>query len=138
MGPEVIKALVIPKIKAISERLEVCLEGPTLISMDKNGAGHIKTLLVVSARHFSNNISVLLRNYKGYNFLQKSVAPVLKTLRSPPDFVDDYKQDYGYIGPSLCSAVTKARTQPCTTTTTTLTTPGQQQTKTIVQTGTQH
>jgi len=46
-GPEVIKALVIPKIKAISDRIESCIEGQGLPSVDKNAAGHIKTLLVV-------------------------------------------------------------------------------------------
>ncbi|XP_011064426.1 PREDICTED: transcription initiation factor TFIID subunit 6-like isoform X2 [Acromyrmex echinatior] len=118
LGPEVIKALVIPKIKSISERIESCIEGQGLSSVDKNGAGHIKTLLV------------------------KSVAPVLKTIRSPPDYVDEYKQDYGYIGPALCAAVVKARTQPAalttTATTTTLTTNQQQGSnctgKTLVQT----
>ncbi|XP_029168957.1 transcription initiation factor TFIID subunit 6-like [Nylanderia fulva] len=95
LGPEVIKALVIPKIKSISDRIESCIEGQGL---DKNGAGHIKTLLV------------------------KSVAPVLKTIRSPPDYVDSYKQDYGYIGPALCAAVAKARTQPIALATTTTTT----------------
>lgn len=46
LGPEVIKALVIPKIKSVSDRIESCIEGQGL-SVDKNGAGHIKTLLVV-------------------------------------------------------------------------------------------
>lgn len=54
------------------------------------------------------------------------MAPVLKTIRSPPDYVEEYKQDYGYIGPALCAAVAKARTQPATlataSTTTALTT----------------
>ncbi|XP_072763266.1 transcription initiation factor TFIID subunit 6 isoform X2 [Anoplolepis gracilipes] len=123
LGSEVIKALVIPKIKSISDRIESCIEGQGLCKVDKNGAEHIKTLLV------------------------KSVAPVLKTMRSPPDYVDDYKQEYGYIGPALCAAVAKARTQPValptTTTTTTLTTnqqgsnlasssPGQQTGRTIM------
>lgn len=53
---------------------------------------------------------------------KKSVAPVLKTIRSPPDYVEDYKQDYGYIGPALCTAVAKARTQPAALTTTAATT----------------
>lgn len=43
-----IKALVIPKLKSISERIESCIEGPGLSNIDKNGAGHIKSLLVVS------------------------------------------------------------------------------------------
>lgn len=107
LGPEVIKALVIPKIKSISDRIESCIEGPGLSSVDKNGAGHIKTLLV------------------------KSVAPVLKNIRNPPDYVEEYKQDYGYIGPALCAAVAKARTQPAalatTASTTTALTTSQQQ-----------
>lgn len=57
--------------------------------------------------------------------------------------MDDYKQDYGYIGPALCAAVAKARTQPvalATTTTTTALTTNQQQGsnctgRTLVQTG---
>ncbi|XP_012262477.2 transcription initiation factor TFIID subunit 6 [Athalia rosae] len=88
LGPEVVKALVIPKIKSISERIESCIEGPVLSSVDKNGAGHIKTLLV------------------------KVVAPVLKGMRPAPDYVEEYKQDFGYVGPALCAAVAKARTQP--------------------------
>lgn len=71
------------------------------------------------------------------------MAPILKTIRSPPDYVEDYKQDYGYIGPALCAAVAKARTQPATltttaSTTTVLTTSQQGPTctgKTIVQAG---
>lgn len=67
----------------------------------------------------------------------------MKTIRSPPDYVEDYKQDYGYIGPALCAAVAKARTQPValpTTTTTTALTTNQQQNsnctgRTLVQTG---
>lgn len=119
LGPEVVKALVIPKIKTISERIEASIDGSGLSTIDKNAAGHIKTLLV------------------------KSVAPVLKTIRPPPDFVEDYKQDFGYLGPSLCAAVAKARTQPTTTvittpSTTALTTNQQQNTittgKTIIQT----
>ncbi|XP_034945479.1 transcription initiation factor TFIID subunit 6-like isoform X2 [Chelonus insularis] len=105
LGPEVIKALVIPKIKSISERIESCVEDPTLSNVDKNAAGHIKAVLV------------------------RAVAPVLKMIRSPPDFVEEYKLDYGYIGPTLCSAVAKARSQSASTnvsTTSNLTTTQQQ------------
>jgi transcription initiation factor TFIID subunit 6 len=48
LGPEVIKALIIPKIKSISERIETCFEGSNSSNVDKNAAGHIKTLLIVS------------------------------------------------------------------------------------------
>lgn len=79
--------------------------------------------------------------------LQKAVAPVLKTIRSPPDYIEDYKQDYGYIGPALCTTVAKARTASTqlatlatTAATTTALTTNQQQSlnctgKTLMQTG---
>lgn len=58
--------------------------------------------------------------------------------------MEDYKQDYGYIGPALCTAVAKARTQlsalATTAATTTALTTNQQQNlnctgKTLMQTG---
>lgn len=49
---------------------------------------------------------------------QKTVAPVLKTLRNPPDTVADYKMEYGYLGPQLQTAVVKARQAPPPPTTT--------------------
>lgn len=53
------------------------------------------------------------------NFVtQKTVAPVLKTLRNPPDTVNDYKAEYGYLGPQLQVAVVKARQAPPSTATT--------------------
>lgn len=51
-------------------------------------------------------------------FQQKTVAPVLKTLRNPPDTVADYKAEYGYLGPQLQVAVVKARQAPPPTATT--------------------
>lgn len=66
----------------------------------------------------------------------------MKTIRSPPDFVEEYKLDYGYMGPMLCSAVAKARTQPLTAVTPTavsLTTNQQQNptmsSKSLIQSG---
>lgn len=53
----------------------------------------------------------------------KILAPILKTTRNPPDYVHDYQDDYGCLGPFLQAAVVKARTQspPASTTTNTLT-----------------
>ena len=53
-----------------------------------------------------------------YFLTQKTVAPVLKTLRNPPDTVNDYKAEYGYLGPQLQVAVVKARQAPPSTATT--------------------
>ena len=34
---------------------------------------------------------------------------MLKTTREAPDVLEDYKQDYGYLGPALHAAVIKER-----------------------------
>lgn len=61
-----IKALVIPKLKSISDRIESCIEGPGLSSIDKNGAGHIKSLLVVSIIIISFFVNLNKSNWKLY------------------------------------------------------------------------
>ncbi|XP_076070024.1 TBP-associated factor 6 isoform X2 [Oratosquilla oratoria] len=86
LGPEVTKAFVLPKLRALSDKIEQCIDG--LNAYDKNAALHIKGLLL------------------------KTVAPVLKTLRNPPDSMEDYKNDFGYLGPQLQMAVVKARQAP--------------------------
>lgn len=48
LGPEVIKALVLPKIKLISERIESGIEGPNATAISKDAAGHMKTHIIVS------------------------------------------------------------------------------------------
>ncbi|XP_071449000.1 transcription initiation factor TFIID subunit 6 isoform X1 [Hetaerina americana] len=88
LGPEVMKAFIVPKLKVVSERLETCLEGPLLSNVDKIAAGHVKHLLV------------------------KVLPPLLKVMRQPPDLVEEYKAEYGYLGPALHAAVVKARSQP--------------------------
>lgn len=67
LGSEVIKVFIIPRIKFISERIEPHLHGIMVSNTDKNAAGHIRSIL------------------------QKSCVPVIKTIRNPPDVVDDYK-----------------------------------------------
>lgn len=70
------------------------------------------------------------------------MTPLLKSIRQPPDTLDEYRAEFGYLGPALHAAVTKARTQPmpCITTASTTTTPSSLQpprpTPTLVQTGT--
>lgn len=39
------------------------------------------------------------------------VGPVLKTSIPPPDILDQYKIDYGYLGPMLHTTVTNLRKQ---------------------------
>lgn len=99
LGPEVIKVFILPKIKYISQRIEPHLEFPVANNVDKIASRHIKHLMV------------------------KILAPILKTTRSPPDYTNEYQNDYGCLGPFLQGAVVKARTQspPACTSTTTLT-----------------
>lgn len=42
------------------------------------------------------------------------MAPLLRVSRQPPDNIDDYRQDFGYIGPALQAAVTRVRAQTST------------------------
>jgi transcription initiation factor TFIID subunit 6 len=39
------------------------------------------------------------------NLILKSVCPVLKNIRSPPDVVEEYKNDYGAIGKKNASSL---------------------------------
>jgi len=39
------------------------------------------------------------------------VAPVLKACRSPPDVIDEYKAEFGYLAQTLFLNVTNARNQ---------------------------
>lgn len=98
LGHEVIKAFIIPRIKTEGERIRACLEGPVLSNVDKIAAEHIKQLLL------------------------RVVQPVLKTIRQPPDVLDDYKNEFGYLGPMLQTSVSKARQQPSSTSSATTTT----------------
>lgn len=68
--------------------MEQYAEGTMAANVDKLAIGHIKNLIV------------------------KALVPVLKSLRSTPDLLEEYKQEYGYLGVFLHSGVSKARTQP--------------------------
>lgn len=92
LGSEVIKVFIVPRLKFISERIEPHLQGTSMSNTDKIAAGHIRTAL------------------------QKSCGPVLKTMRSAPDLIEEYKRDYGFLGATLLQAVVKARSGVVTTT----------------------
>ena len=44
------------------------------------------------------------------------VAPLLKSIRNPPDYLEEFSNDFGYLGPALHSAVVKARMTPTSVT----------------------
>lgn len=94
LGHEVIKVFIIPRLKFISER--VCnMQGSDISNTERNAAGHIRALLA------------------------KVCAPVLKTIRTTPDILEDYKRDFGFLGPALHQSVMKARQTPNSTAPTT-------------------
>ncbi|KAM4747508.1 LOW QUALITY PROTEIN: transcription initiation factor TFIID subunit 6 [Rhinophrynus dorsalis] len=87
LGADVVKTLIVPRLAVEGERLRSVLEGPVISNIDKIGADHVQSLLL------------------------KHSAPVLVKLRTPPDSPDAYRADYGYLGPTLCTHVLKARAQ---------------------------
>ncbi|XP_077291483.1 transcription initiation factor TFIID subunit 6-like isoform X2 [Arctopsyche grandis] len=93
LGAEVIKVFIIPRVKWIGDRIESNIDAP--VNADKLAAGHIKHLLV------------------------KVLPPVIKTVRNPPDQIDDYRRDFGYLGTTLYNIVSKNRMTPSTTPSTT-------------------
>ncbi|PKK16932.1 TAF6 RNA polymerase II, TATA box binding protein (TBP)-associated factor, 80kDa [Columba livia] len=47
LGPDVIKTLILPRLQAEGERIRNILEGPVVSNIDKIGADHVQTLLLV-------------------------------------------------------------------------------------------
>jgi len=87
LGPEVIKAFFIPKIRAIGERIEPYLDGSCLRSADQSAAQHVRQLTV------------------------KVMSALLKVSRPPPDNIEEYRQEFGFLGPTLHAAVSRGRGQ---------------------------
>ncbi|XP_075876606.1 transcription initiation factor TFIID subunit 6 isoform X2 [Nelusetta ayraudi] len=87
LGPDVIKTLILPRLSVEGARIKAVMEGPVVSNIDKIGAEHVQSLLL------------------------KHCASVIAKIRSQPDNVEQYRVDYGYLGPVLCTHVMKARTQ---------------------------
>ncbi|XP_066517928.1 transcription initiation factor TFIID subunit 6 [Hoplias malabaricus] len=87
LGSDVIKTLIIPRLTVEGARIKAVMEGPVVSNIDKIGAEHVQSLLL------------------------KHCASVIAKMRPAPDVVDQYRADYGYLGPMLCSHVVKARAQ---------------------------
>ncbi|XP_059080951.1 transcription initiation factor TFIID subunit 6-like isoform X1 [Tigriopus californicus] len=89
LGPEVIKVFIVPHIKYIADRVDQANDPNIMASsmgnIDKIAATHIRNLII------------------------KSVSPVLKGIRPPPDILEEYKAEYGSFGPLLHAAVTRLR-----------------------------
>jgi len=88
LGPEVIKVFVLPHIGALAAKIDMALDTSNSTSrVEEIAAQNIRTLLV------------------------KSVSPVLKSVRSPPDHIEEYKASYGSLGPYLQVGVVRSRQQ---------------------------
>uniref|UniRef100_A0A672F5Q5 Transcription initiation factor TFIID subunit 6 n=1 Tax=Salarias fasciatus TaxID=181472 RepID=A0A672F5Q5_SALFA len=87
LGPDVIKTLILPRLAVEGARIKAVMEGPVVSNIDKIGADHVQSLLL------------------------KHCASVIAKIRPQGDNVEQYRADYGYLGPMLCSHVMKARTQ---------------------------
>lgn len=90
LGPEVVRTFIMPRVKAIGERLKQSMEGPIISSVDKSAAEHIKQLI------------------------SRVLAPILKS-NPGPESLDDYKNDFGYLAPFIHAEVIKVRQRSTTT-----------------------
>ena len=88
LGPEVIKSVVIPQIKAVSKKLDSALANMQVSAnpaLDKKGVENIRNLIL------------------------KTVVPVLKSSRNPPDVAEEYTAEFGSLGAPLCDQVQRSR-----------------------------
>jgi len=95
LGFEVIKVFLLPVVRSEADRLQTVLEGPLGNNTDRIAAEHVKQALL------------------------KLMPAVLKVVHSANDTVDDYRAQYGFLGPALHAAVTKLRQQAAIATSTT-------------------
>jgi len=91
LGPDVIKVFILPNINILAEKIDIALDtnasNVATSSVEKIAAQNIRSLLV------------------------KSVSPVLRSLRDPPDDLGAYKLEFGSLGQHLHSGVERARKQ---------------------------
>lgn len=83
LGQEVVKVLILPRLKIESALIKKAQEG--VDPVEKNAAENLKTLLM------------------------KHCPGVLLRTRFPPDSLEQYEKDFGAIGRLLCAKVTQMR-----------------------------
>ncbi|XP_014669571.1 PREDICTED: transcription initiation factor TFIID subunit 6-like [Priapulus caudatus] len=88
LGHEVVKTLLFPRVRFIGERVRACLEGPVLSNIDRIAAEHVKQLIM------------------------KVVGAAWKATRQGTDTLDDFRNEFGYLGPPTHSHVMKLRQAP--------------------------
>lgn len=88
LGTEVVKTFLIPRVKYVSDRMKATMEGLVVNNADKIASENIKRAL------------------------SKYLAPVLKNVMSPQATVEEYVQDFGYLGPHIHQSVERERRAP--------------------------
>ncbi|KAF5921839.1 hypothetical protein HPG69_013013 [Diceros bicornis minor] len=87
LGHNVIKTLILLWLQERGKWIRSVLDGPLLSNINHIRADHVQSLLL------------------------KHCAPVLATLRPPPDNQNNYGAEFGSLRPHLCSHVVKAQAQ---------------------------
>lgn len=88
LGTEVVKTFLIPRVKYVSDRMKATMEGLVVNNADKIAADNIKKAL------------------------SKYLSPVLKNVMSPQATVEEYVQEFGYLGPHIHQSVERERKAP--------------------------
>lgn len=88
LGTEVVKTFLVPRVQYISDRVKATMEGLVVNNADKIAADNIKKAL------------------------SKYLAPTLKIIKSPQATVEEYTQEFGYLGPHIHQSVERERRAP--------------------------
>ena len=102
LGPEVIKVFVLPHIGEFSI-IKLYLKYSNLLMFLAALAAKIDMALDSSNIGTSKVEEIAARNIR--TLLVKSVSPVLKSVRDPPDNIEEFKTLYGSLGPYLQQGV---------------------------------
>ena len=93
LGPEVNKVFVLPHVKAISARIDLATNESSNSVMGGGGSNMEK----IASKHIQN-------------LIVKGCAPVVKSMRQPPDILEEYKVEFGTtIGAYLHSTIIRSR-----------------------------
>lgn len=88
LGAEVVRTFLVPRVKYVSDRMKATMEGLVVNNADKIAADNIKKAL------------------------SKYLSPVLKNTMLPSVTVEEYVQEFGYLGPHIHQSVERERRTP--------------------------